>query len=430
MSECTIAEFPDHVDEVVTIKGWVQNRRSSGKISFLIIRDGSGICQAVVTRNDTGDMYQEIRKLPLESSVIVRGKVIKEDRAPGGYEVQVESVEIVSKADEFPIGKKEHGPDFLLSNRHLWIRSPRQIAILKIRDTLVRHVRAYFAENGFTLVDTPIFTTTYGEDSTNLFSVDYFDLGKTYLTQTGQLYLEAAIFALGKVYCLGPTFRAEKSKTRRHLTEFWMAEAEVAFCDHKKNLEIQEDFVSYIVQNTISDRDKELRVLGRDTSQLEKVKPPFYRISYDEAIELLKKKGHDTKWGEDLGGDEETLIANSFDKPVFIENYPRKIKAFYMKQHPERKDCALCADLLAPEGYGEIIGGSQREDDIDILLRSMEEHNLDPTRYAWYIDLRRYGSVPHSGFGLGIERTLSWICGLHHVRETIPFPRMLYRAYP
>jgi len=253
MSECTIAEFPDHVDEVVTIKGWVQNRRSSGKISFLIIRDGSGICQAVVTRNDTGDMYQEIRKLPLESSVIVRGKVIKEDRAPGGYEVQVESVEIVSKADEFPIGKKEHGPDFLLSNRHLWIRSPRQIAILKIRDTLVRHVRAYFAENGFTLVDTPIFTTTYGEDSTNLFSVDYFDLGKTYLTQTGQLYLEAAIFALGKVYCLGPTFRAEKSKTRRHLTEFWMAEAEMAFCDHKKNLEIQEDFVSYIVQNTISD---------------------------------------------------------------------------------------------------------------------------------------------------------------------------------
>ena len=341
MSECTIAEFPDHVDEVVTIKGWVQNRRSSGKISFLIIRDGSGICQAVVTRNDTGDMYQEIRKLPLESSVIVRGKVIKEDRAPGGYEVQVESVEIVSKADEFPIGKKEHGPDFLLSHRHLWIRSPRQIAILKIRDTLVRHVRAYFAENGFTLVDTPIFTTTYGEDSTNLFSVDYFDLGKTYLTQTGQLYLEAAIFALGKVYCLGPTFRAEKSKTRRHLTEFWMAEAEVAFCDHKKNLEIQEDFVSYIVQNTISDRDKELRVLGRDTSQLEKVKPPFYRISYDEAVELLKKEGHGTKWGEDLGGDEETLIANSFDKPVFIENYPRKIKAFYMKQHPERKDCAL-----------------------------------------------------------------------------------------
>ncbi|MCD6569084.1 MAG: asparagine--tRNA ligase [Deltaproteobacteria bacterium] len=430
MEQCSISEFPAQEGKTVTIKGWVANRRSSGKVSFLIIRDGSGICQGVVTKQDLGDVYNEVKKLPLESSVIATGTVVQETKAPGGYEMQIQALDIVHKADEFPIGKKEHGPDFLLSHRHLWVRSARQAAILRVRDALIRNIREYFYNNGFTLVDTPIFTTTYGEDSTNLFSVDYFDLGKVYLAQTGQLYLEATLPALGKVYCLGPTFRAELSKTRRHLTEFWMAEAEVAFCDHKENLALQEDFVSYIVQKTIKEKASELVYLERDTMQLEKTTPPFHRISYDEAISLLRKKGSDIQWGADLGGDDETIITKLFDKPVFIENYPKKTKAFYMKQDPDRPECVLCADLLAPEGYGEIIGGSQREDNYDVLLNTIKDNQLDPDRYKWYLDLRQYGSVPHSGFGLGIERCVAWICGLKHVREAIPFPRMIYRAYP
>ncbi|HHO75583.1 MAG TPA: asparagine--tRNA ligase [Deltaproteobacteria bacterium] len=430
MKECSISQFPEYIGQDVTIKGWVSNRRSSGRVSFLIFRDGTGICQVVAERDVLGDTYQEIRKIPIESSVIVHGKVVEEGRSAGGFEVQASSIDIVHLSDEFPIGKKEHGPDFLLSNRHLWLRSARQTAIMRVRDALVRHVRNYFYENTFTLIDTPIFTTTCGEDTSNLFSVDYFDLGKTYLSQTGQLYLEAAIFGLGKVYCLGPTFRAERSKTRRHLTEFWMVEAEMAYYDHKMNLDLQEDFVSYIVQNTIAERQEDLKLLERDIEPLKRVVPPFHRISYDEALDILHKQGSDIVWGADLGGDDETVITQLFDKPVFIENYPKQTKAFYMKQHPDRPEYVFCADLLAPEGYGEIIGGSQREDNYDLLIKAIKDNNLEPETYGWYLDLRRYGSVPHAGFGLGIERTLSWICGLKHVRETIPFPRMLYRAYP
>ncbi|MDX9760622.1 MAG: asparagine--tRNA ligase [Desulfomonilia bacterium] len=431
MTECYIKDFPRHVGKEVVIRGWVSNRRSSGKVSFLLIRDGSGLCQAIAEREVLGDAYQEVKKLPLESSLEVQGKVVEESRSPGGYELHVSRVEIIHKPQkEFPIGKKEHGPDFLLNNRHLWLRSSRQITIMRVRDTLVRHIREYFYKNDFTLIDSPIFTTTCGEDTSSLFSVDYFDLGKAFLSQTGQLYLEAAIFGLGKVYCFGPTFRAERSKTRRHLIEFWMVEAEAAFFDHDRNLALQEDFVSYIVQNTIAERAEELASLERDIEPLRKVVPPFYRISYDDALAILRDKGSDIEWGMDLGADDETLITSLYDRPVFIENYPRKVKAFYMKQHPDKPEYVKCADLLAPEGYGEIIGGSERENDHDKLMQAIRENNLDPERYGWYLDLRKYGSVPHSGFGLGVERTLSWICGLKHVRETIPFPRMIYRAYP
>jgi asparaginyl-tRNA synthetase len=430
MAECTIKEFGSHLGEDVTIKGWVYNRRSSGRLTFLLMRDGTGVCQVIAERDTFGDFYEEIKKLPIESSVIVTGKVIKEARAAGGYDLLANNIQIVQKSEEFPITKKEHGPDFLLTNRHLWVRSPRQIAILRIRNVLIHHVREYFFKNGFTLIDTPIFTTTCGEDSTNLFSVEYFDMGKAYLSQTGQLYLEACIAAFGKTYCFGPTFRAEKSKTRRHLTEFWMVEAEVAFNDHKKNMELQEDFVSSIVQNTIGDCEAELKMLERDMEPLKKIVPPFVHIMYDEAVEILNKNGSEIKWGSDLGAADETILTNLYDKPIFVECYPKEAKAFYMKQHPERPEIVMCADLLAPEGYGEIIGGSQREENIDVLLSSIKAQGLDPERYGWYIDLRRYGSVPHSGFGLGIERTITWICGLEHLRETIPFPRMMYRAYP
>lgn len=431
MTECLIKDFPKYTGEDVIIKGWVSNRRSSGKVSFLIIRDGSAICQVIAEREVLGDeFYQEIKKLPLESSVIVEGTVREEPRSQGGFEVHASRIEIIHKSEEFPIGKKEHGPDFLLNNRHLWLRSNRQVAIMRVRDALVRHVRDYFHKNDFTLIDSPIFTTTCGEDTSSLFAVDYFDLGKAYLSQTGQLYLEAAIFGLGKVFCLGPTFRAERSKTRRHLIEFWMVEAEMAFFDHEKNIALQEDFVSYIVQNTIAEKAEELAFLERDLEPLKKVVPPFNRITYDEALDILRKNGSDIEWGADLGGDDETIITSLYDKPIFIQHYPKKVKAFYMKQHPEKPEYVKCADLLAPEGYGEIIGGSQREDDYDKLVQAIKDNNLEPERYDWYLELRKYGSVPHSGFGLGIERTLSWICGLKHVRETIPFPRMIYRAYP
>lgn len=431
MEECLIKDFSKHIGEEVAIKGWVFNRRSSGKVSFLLARDGSGICQVIAEREVLGEeAYSEIKKVPIESSVIVEGTVREEFRSPGGYELHAKQIDIVHKSEEFPIGKKEHGPDFLLNNRHLWLRSSRQIAIMRVRDALVRHVREYFHKNGFTLIDTPIITTTCGEDTSSLFGLEYFDLGKAFLSQTGQLYLEAAIFGLGKVFCLGPTFRAERSKTRRHLTEFWMLEAEMAFFDHDQNLALQEDFVSDIVQNTIAEKEKELAFLERDIEPLKKVVPPFNRISYDEALEILRKNGSDIEWGTDLGGDDETIITSLYDKPIFIENYPKKVKAFYMKQHPEKPEYVRCADLLAPEGYGEIIGGSQREDSYDLLVKALKDNNLNPENYAWYLDLRKYGSVPHAGFGLGIERTLSWICGLKHVRETIPFPRMIYRAYP
>jgi len=431
MPDTKISQFPGLVGQEVTIRGWVVHRRSSGKIAFLIIRDGGDVCQAVIEKEKISEeAYAEIKKIPHESSICLTGELVREERAAGGYELHVNAVSVIHASEEFPIGRKEHGPDFLLNNRHLWLRSPRQIAIMKVRDTLIWNVRKFFKENDFTLFDSPIFTTTVGEDSTNLFSVEYFDLGKAYLSQTGQLYLEAAIFGLGKVFCLGPTFRAERSKTRRHLIEFWMVEGEMAFYDHDMNLTLQEDFVSYIVQNTIAEREQELKFLERDIEPLKKVTPPFNRITYDEALEILRKNGSDIQWGSDLGGDDETIITSLYDKPIFIENYPKKVKAFYMKEHPEKPEYVRCADLLAPEGYGEIIGGSQREDDYDKLLKAILDNGLDPERYGWYLDLRKYGSVPHSGFGLGIERTLSWICGLKHVRETIPFPRMIYRAYP
>ncbi len=432
MPDTKISQFPGLVGQQVTIQGWVVHRRSSGKIAFLIIRDGSGLCQAVIEKEKIGEeAYAEIKKIPHESSLSLTGELIKEERAEGGYELHVSAVSVIHAAEEFPIGRKEHGPDFLLNNRHLWLRSPRQIAIMKVRDTLIWNVRKFFKENDFTLFDSPIFTTTVGEDSTNLFSVEYFDLGKAYLSQTGQLYLEAAIFALGNVYCFGPTFRAEKSKTRRHLMEFWMVEAEMPFTDQDGNMDIQEKFVSYIVQNTIKECEYELtQVLERDLEPLKKINGGFIRMPYDDAVKILNENGSDIQWGDDLGGDDETILTNLYDKPIFVMNYPTSAKAFYMKQHPERPEVVRCADLLAPEGYGEIIGGSQREENIDTILAAIDRCKLNPETYNWYLELRKYGSVPHSGFGLGIERTLAWICGLKHVRETIPFPRMLYRVYP
>ncbi len=432
MQECQIKDFADYIDREVTIRGWVMHRRSSGKIAFVVMRDGTGRCQAVIEKAVIGEeSYAEIKKIPHESSLEVTGKVVREERAPGGYEVHVSAVAVIHRSEDFPIGRKEHGPDFLLSNRHLWLRSSRQIAIMQIRDTLIWNVRKFFRENNFTLFDSPIFTTTVGEDSTNLFSVDYFDLGKAYLSQTGQLYLEAAIFALGNVYCFGPTFRAEKSKTRRHLMEFWMIEAEMPFYDQDMNMDLQEKFVSYIVQNTLKEHERDLvEILERDIEPLKKIDGGFIRMPYDDAIKILRENGSDIQWGDDLGADDETTLTTLHDKPIFVIDYPKEAKAFYMKQHPERGDVVRCADLLAPEGYGEIIGGSQREEDIDTILAAIERCGLNPETYAWYLDLRKYGSVPHSGFGLGIERTLAWICGLKHVRETIPFPRMLYRAYP
>lgn len=432
MQDCHISEFGQHIGEEVTVKGWVVHRRSSGKIAFLVMRDGTGRCQAVIEKANVGEeSYAEIKKIPHESSLVITGNVVQEDRAPGGFEMHVSAVEVIHRSEEFPIGRKEHGPDFLLTNRHLWLRSSRQVAIMKVRDSLIWNIRKFFKENEFTLFDSPIFTTTVGEDSTNLFSVDYFDLGKAYLSQTGQLYLEAAIFALGNVYCFGPTFRAEKSKTRRHLMEFWMVEAEMPFVDQDMNMDIQEQFISYIVQNTIKECERELvEVLERDIEPLKKINGGFIRMPYDQAIEVLREHGSDIEWGDDLGADDETTLTNLYDKPIFVMDYPVEAKAFYMKKHPERDDVVRCADLLAPEGYGEIIGGSQREENIDTILAAIDRCGLNPETYDWYLDLRKYGSVPHSGFGMGIERTLAWICGLGHVRETIPFPRMLYRAYP
>ncbi len=427
-----IKDFAEHIDSEVTIKGWVVHRRSSGKLAFLVMRDGAYKCQAVIEKAIIGEeKYAEIKKIPHESSLSITGKVIREERAPGGYEMHVSDLEVIHRSEEFPITRKEHGPDFLLSNRHLWLRSSRQIAIMKVRDTLIWNVRKFFKENDYMLFDSPIFTTTVGEDSTNLFSCEYFDLGKSYLSQTGQLYLEAAIFALGNVYCFGPTFRAEKSKTRRHLMEFWMVEAEMPFYDQDMNMDVQEQFITYIVQNTIKECEKELvEVLERDLEPLRKVNNNFIRMDYGDAVKFLQERGSAIQWGDDLGAEDETILTEAHDRPIFVVDYPKEAKAFYMKENPENPKVVRCADLLAPEGYGEIIGGSQREEDIETILAAIDRCELNPETYAWYLDLRKYGSVPHSGFGLGIERTLAWICGLKHVRETIPFPRMLYRAYP
>lgn len=428
MNQDYIKDLAQKIDQSVTLKGWVYNFRSSGKIAFLQLRDGSGFCQCVASQDDvSSETWQAIEKMTIESSVMVIGKVTAHPKKQDVFELQVTSLAVVQFAEEFPIGKKEHGPDFLLGMRHLWLRSPKQWAIQKVRTTVIEATYEFLIQNGFTKIDSPILTPTACEGTTELFEMEYFDLGKAYLTQSGQLYIEAAIFSHGKVFDFGPVFRAEKSKTRRHLTEFWMMDAEMAFHDHKMNLEVQENLISYIAAKVLEKNIKELEILERDPEALRKIKAPFNRLTYHEAIKKLHELGSDIKEGEDLGNDDETLIMSIYDKPLFIEKWPADIKAFYMKRDGE---VALCADLIAPEGHGEIIGGSQREDDYDVLLKRIEEHKLPREAFEWYLDLRKFGSVPHSGFGYGLERVVGWMCGVEHVRETIPFPRMINRIYP
>jgi asparaginyl-tRNA synthetase len=426
----TIAQVGQHVGQEVRLGCWLYNKRSSGKIQFLQLRDGSGFIQGVVVKAEVSEaVWEAASKLTQESSLYITGVVRADERAPSGFELTVTGIEIIQIAHDYPISLKEHGVDFLMDHRHLWLRTPRQRAVMAIRSEVIRAVTEFFQENGFYKVDPPILTPTSAEGTTNLFHTKYFD-EDAYLSQSGQLYMEAAAMALGRVYSFGPTFRAEKSKTRRHLIEFWMIEPEMAFVDHEENLRIQEAFVSHIVQSVLKNCQRELKTLDRDTSKLQNVVAPFPRITYDDAIKLLQEKGSEIKWGDDFGAPDETMIAEHFDKPVFITHYPTEIKAFYMKPDPNRPEVVLCADLIAPEGYGEIIGGSQRIDDPVLLEQRFKEHHLSEDAYKWYLDLRKYGTVPHSGFGLGLERTIAWICGLDHVRETIPFPRMLYRLYP
>ncbi|MDI6803166.1 MAG: asparagine--tRNA ligase [Bacteroidota bacterium] len=431
MTKYYIENLSKYVGEEVEIKGWLYNKRSSGKIRFVILRDGTGIVQCVIVKNNvTEEVFNSFDTLTQESSLILKGKVRKEDRAPGGYEIETTDIKIVHIASEYPITPKEHGIEFLSDLRHLWLRSAKQHAIMRVRHEIIRSVREFFDNRGFTLMDAPIFTPAACEGTSTLFETEYFDLGKAYLTQSGQLYGEAGAMAFGKIYVFGPTFRAEKSKTRRHLTEFWMVEPEVAWNDLNDNMELAEDFLEHIVTSVLKNRGNELKVLERNTEKLEKVKKPFPRVAYTDAVEILKKNGVDFQWGNDFGGTDETIISSQFDRPVIVHRYPSEIKAFYMKRDPENPKVALAMDILAPEGYGEIVGGSQREDDYDALVHRIKEHNLPMEAFEWFLDLRRYGSVPHAGFGLGIERTVSWICGLEHIRETIPFPRMIYRLTP
>jgi asparaginyl-tRNA synthetase len=431
MTTARINELAGHEGATVTVRGWVAHTRSSGKIAFVVLRDGTGYLQAVLSRKEVpGEVWDRFAELTTETSVAVTGTVRGEPRAPGGYEMHLTELAVLGASPDFPIQPKEHGTQYLFEHRHLWLRSRRQVAIAKIRHEVVQAIRDFFYQRDFVLVDTPILTGSIGEQAGELFSTDYFDLGKAYLAQTGQLYVEAAAAALGKVYCFGPTFRAEKSKTRRHLTEFWMVEPEVAFNDSNDNMRLQEDFVSYLVSRALERRAEELKELERDTAPLELVKPPFHRISYTDAVAKLNSLGSDLQWGSDLGGDDETLLTKQYDRPVFVYNYPKGVKAFYMKENPDDPRTVLNNDCLAPEGYGEIIGGSQREDDHDRLLARILEQGLDPTAYGWYLDLRKYGTFVHSGFGLGVERTVAWICGLPHIRETIAFPRQIHRLYP
>jgi asparaginyl-tRNA synthetase len=428
----SIGDIGRHVDGEVQIAGWLYNLRSKGKIHFLQLRDGSGRLQAVAVQGECDPAsFAAIGGLKMEASLKVRGRVRREERAPGGYELAVSGVEIVQNpAEDFPIAKKEHGIDFLLENRHLWLRSSLPGAILRVRHEAIASLRNFYNSRGFILVDTPILTGAIGESAGSLFEVPYFDLGTAYLAQTGQLYLEAAIAAFGKVYNFGPTFRAEKSKTRRHLTEFWMLEAEVAWLDNAGNMELQEQMIGTLVQDVLSRCGPELELLERDTSKLARVVPPFPRLDYGEAVELLRKEGRAIEWGSDLGAEEETILSSRYDRPLFLTNYPKRAKAFYMKENPANPDTVLCSDLLAPEGYGEIIGGSQREDDLEKLRSRIREEKLPEESYTWYLELRRFGSVPHSGFGLGLERTVTWLAGIHHIREAIPFPRTIARLYP
>ncbi len=428
-----IEQAGKHEGQEITIRGWLYNLRESGKLLFPIFRDGTGVMQGVVAQKDNAAAFEALKGLPQESSVIVTGKVCPEQRAPGGLELQVSAIEVVHRVAEdnpYPIQLKEHGVDFLLERRHLWMRTPRQAAILRIRAEAIRAAREYMDSQGYTLTDAPIFTPAACEGTTTLFGVEYFDEGTAYLTQSGQLYVEATAMALGKVYTFGPTFRAEKSKTRRHLTEFWMLEPEAAYAHLEDMMALGEGLVSHMVQSALKNRARELETLKRDTKKLEPVKPPFPRISYDEAIGILNKHGKQAKWGDDFGGDEETVLSSEFDRPVMVHRYPAAIKAFYMEPDPQRPELALGFDMLASEGYGEIIGGGERVSSYDLLLKRLREHGLPEEAFQWYLDLRRYGSVPHAGFGLGLERTVAWICGTEHIREVIPFPRMIYRIYP
>jgi asparaginyl-tRNA synthetase len=427
-----IEELAKHAGQEVVLSGWLNNRRSSGKIHFLQLRDGTGICQCVATLNDLGaEAFAAADHLGQETSLRITGLVREDKRAPGGYELTAKSFQVFGPSNDYPITPKEHGVAFLHDLRHLWIRSPKQNAILRVRSEVAQACRDFFYDRGFVLFDAPVFTPTSCEGTTNLFEVDYFGERKAYLTQSGQLYAEAGALALGKVYCFGPTFRAEKSKTRRHLTEFWMVEPEAAYFDLDDDMRLAEDFVSYIVGRVLDRRKEELKRLERDTKLLEAAtKTPYPRISYDEAIEKLKAKGMEVRWGDDFGGDEETALSSEFDRPVMVHRYPTECKAFYMKQDPARPEVALCVDMLAPEGHGEIIGGGQREDDYETLKNKILAQNLPLAPFDWYLDLRRYGTVPHAGFGMGIERCVGWITGTHHIREVIPFPRMMERLEP
>ena len=426
-----IAELSPHAGKTVVVKGWVTHLRSSGKVAFVVMRDGSGILQCVLVKGSiSAEAWEQFSQLTQETTIEVTGEVRPDKRAPGGFELGVSDLVMRGSSPiDYPIQPKEHGIDFLLDHRHLWLRSERQRAIARVRHEVEQAIRDFFYDRGFLLVDTPILTAAIGERS-GLFSTEYFDEGTAYLAQTGQLYGEAAAAAFGKIYCFGPTFRAEKSKTRRHLTEFWMVEPEVAFNDSEDNMRLQEDFVSYIVQRCLERRRPELEELERDVSKLETVIAPFPRIDYTDAVTILQGKGSDAKWGDDLGAEDESLLVEGHDRPVFIYNYPKEAKAFYMKENPDDPRTVLCDDLLAPEGYGEIIGGSQREDDYDKLLHRIHEEGLPLEAYSWYLELRKYGTFVHSGFGLGLERTVSWICGIPHLRESIAFPRMMNRLRP
>ncbi|REB09921.1 asparagine--tRNA ligase [Sporosarcina sp. BI001-red] len=431
MKTIMIHEMPDHEGETVRMGAWLANKRSSGKIAFLQLRDGSGFVQGVVVKEDAGEeLFATAKGLTQETSLYVTGEVTVDERSSFGFELQVKGIEVIKVAEDYPITPKEHGTEFLMDHRHLWLRSRKQHAVMKIRDEIIRATYEFFHMNGFIKIDPPILTGSSPEGTSELFHTKYFD-EDAYLSQSGQLYMEAAAMALGKVFSFGPTFRAEKSKTRRHLIEFWMIEPEMAFVEHAQSLEVQEQYVSHVVQSVLQNCKLELERLDRDTSKLEKIQAPFPRISYDDAIEFLHKEGFDDiQWGDDFGAPHESAIAESYDLPVFIMNYPIGIKPFYMQPHPDRDDVVLCADLIAPEGYGEIIGGSERIHDYDLMKQRIEEHQLDASAYEWYLDLSKYGAVPHSGFGLGLERTVAWISGVEHVRESIPFPRLLNRLYP
>lgn len=429
-----ISEAREHEGETVTIQGWLYNLRKSGKIVFPIIRDGSGMMQCVAVKNNLPeDVFEALKGLTQESSVTVTGAIRAEARAHGGYELDVTDAHVIQRVSEehpYPITPKEHGVDFLMDHRHLWLRSRRQHAAIRVRHEVIKGLRDYFDSHGFTLVDTPIFTPAACEGTTTLFEVNYFDDEKVYLTQSGQLYNEANVMAFGRVYCFGPTFRAEKSKTRRHLTEFWMVEPEMAYADLEEIKRVAEELVVYLVGRVLENRQEELKVLERDTTKMQSVKAPFPRMSYDEAVKLLQSKGSEIQWGGDFGNTDETLLTEGFDKPVMVDRYPSAIKAFYFQPDEQRPEVALGMDVIAPEGYGEIIGGGQRIHDLALLEKRLADHNLPREAFEWYLDLRRFGTVPHGGFGMGVERFVAWMCGLEHVRETIPYPRMLYRTRP